>query len=376
MAKKDSIPIRIINPRRLRTWQIECERIPLGEPGDFKPSLALLPNGELVMVAFFQEQKEEGKIREWTTIFRSKDGGKTWSERKIIQDMIGREQWLTCTSDGTLFGTSHLLIRDINNKDGVVHSYLHRSTDGGETWERTKILLEEDLRCGEPLEKSTHTSRNIVELPDGTLLLGVSLVYSDVAYFWRSKDRGKTWDKSLRVKIKGYYNNADGFFCEDFTFRTDSGKLLHIIRVGPPSPMYPMNDGRITPSGDDHIDRMMMCESTDEGRSWSPLQDFGDYGMHYPRVLKLKDGRLLLTFTQRGIFYPIGLQAVLSYDEGRTWDFNSDRIIIEGKTPWGITSGGGFGNTVQLEDETLISCYSYRKEDNQTYLEVVRWRLP
>ena len=90
----------------------------------------------------------------------------------------------------------------------------------------------------------------------------------------------------------------------------------------------------------------------------------------------MTDGRLLMTFTQRSTFYPIGLQAIISHDDGETWDFDSDRIIIEGKTPWGMPSGGGFGNTVQLADGGLVSCCSYRAADNKTYVEVVRWRLP
>ena len=39
-------------------------------------------------------------------------------------------------------------------------------------------------------------------------------------------------------------------------------------------------------------------------------------------------------------------------------------------------SGGGFGNTVQLEDGNLVSVYSYRREDMKTYIEAVRWSLP
>ena len=84
-------------------------------------------------------------------------------------------------------------------------------------------------------------------------------------------------------------------------------------------------------------------------------------------TLREQDDRLLMTFTQRGVFYPIGLQAVLSYDDGQTLDFDSDRIIIEGKI-----SGAGFGNPVQLADGTLVSCYTYRADDNETYLETVR----
>lgn len=98
--------------------------------------------------------------------------------------------------------------------------------------------------------------------------------------------------------------------------------------------------------------------------------------MHYVRPLRLRDRRLLVTYTQRSTFYPLGLRAIISYDDGETWDFYHDRIIIEGKSPWGRPQGGGFGNTVQLTDSSLISCYSYRAADDSFQIETVRWTLP
>lgn len=368
-----SLPVRVNNLKRLG-WQLPAERYAIG-PG-YKPSLAVLPDGELVMVALFQEQ-HDGKLREWTGLWRSKDGGRTWSERERINDMIGREQWLTCTSGGTLFATCHLLEQDFNNEDGVTHSYIHRSTDRGQTWQRTRIA---DPEFGP--KPNTMCSRNVVERPDGTLMLGVGLNGQPgrVAYAWTSKDRGETWQSSSLVKLGRYqgrdYDNFDCFFTEDFTYLTQSGKLLHWIRCGPPSPMHPMNDGRPVPGGDDSIDRTMWCESTDGGLTWSDVRDFGEYGSMYPRVLRLRDGRLLMTYTQRSLVYPIGLRALLSYDDGATWDFDHDKIVIEGRTPWGSPQGGGFGNTLQLADGHLLSCYSYRALDGQTYLEVVHWQLP
>jgi hypothetical protein len=188
----------------------------------------------------------------------------------------------------------------------------------------------------------------------------------------KSHDGGATWDRSApHVTIGDYgnrpYHNFDAFFTEDFTFLTRAGKLLHFIRCGPPAQMYPLNDGRPTPTLDDSGDRTMRCESVDGGCTWTALRDHGDYGMMYPRVIRLADGRLLMTFTQRSLVYPIGMQAILSDDEGETWNFDHDRIIIVGKTPWG---------TLQLADGTLVSCYSYRASDNKTYVEAARWKLP
>ena len=49
--------------------------------------------------------------------------------------------------------------------------------------------------------------------------------------------------------------------------------------------------------------------------------------------------------------------------------------MLDTKTPKDKPSGGGFGPTVQLDDSTLVTSYSYRQADNKLRCEVVRWRL-
>src|SRR5207253_2720400 len=159
--------IAIVNPSLLSTDRIDCERIPLGEADDYKPCIAQLPNGELLVTAFHQHKKEAGKVLEQNLLFRSRDGGKTWSQPEKL-DLLGREPYLTGLRDGTLFMTGHLLADDVRNKYGYTHGYLHRSTDGGKTWESIRIESE----VIKP-KASNHTTRNVLQIGDGTLLLGV-----------------------------------------------------------------------------------------------------------------------------------------------------------------------------------------------------------
>lgn len=367
-ASYKTLPIRVNNPTTIGSWTLDAERIPIAE--GYKPYMALLPTGELLLVSLaFQASP----YREFTPSWRSFDGGKTWAGPVVFADVIGREQCLTCLSTGTLLMCGALLANDINNTLGFVHSYIHRSTDGGHSWQRQRIII-----ANEPEIKGSMASRNVVEMPDGSLLLGVSQNETSTAYLWKSTDDGQTWTQSNRVQIGNYrgspYDNFDGFFSEDFTYLNKQGKLLHFIRCGLPSPMFPMRDNRTVPSIDDGGDRTLRCESRDGGHSWDHLADYGDYGVHYPRVLRLRDGRLLMTLTQRSVFYPIGLQAIISSDDGETWNFD-ERIIIDGLTSWGSASGGGFGNTIQLPTDDLVSCYSYRTGD-KTMIEAVRWNLP
>ena len=130
----------------------------------------------------------------------------------------------------------------------------------------------------------------------------------------------------------------------------------------------------------DQGDRMMLWESHNNGASWQKHDShgtFGTYGEMYPRFLRLNDGRLLLTFTVRSNAtdgHTLGLRAIVSYDDGETWNFAHDRIVIDAQNVG--PSGGGFGSTIQLDDGTLISCYSYRGSDGKTHVEAARWRLP
>ena len=124
----------------------------------------------------------------------------------------------------------------------------------------------------------------------------------------------------------------------------------------------------------------MLWRSDDDGRTWRRHTDggrFGTYGEMYPRFLLLQDGRLLLTFTVRSNStdgFPLGLRALISPDDGQSWDFTHDRLVI-GDLNQGA-SGGGFGNTIQTRDGTLVSVHSYRGEEDQTHVEAVRWTAP
>lgn len=383
MTDPQSPPVLVLSPRTLPLWYLPARRIEVGDPGDYKPSLAGLPNGELVMSADHRKYTDEGRPDIHAAFWRSSDGGYTWSQREVSPVVVGAECCLSSTSDGTLYATTALSDNSLNNDTGMTHGRLYRSPDGGRSWSTLPIELTDEEWGDIDRSEPTHwagSSRNVVELADGTHLLGVCVYNTKVAYMWRSTDQGVTWKHSEAVTIPDYngkpYDNYDGFFVEDYTFAAASGKLLHWIRVGPPSPMHPMNDGRPVPSGHDNVDRTMLCESADEGMTWTNLRSFGDYGKLYPRTMRLRDGRMMVTYTQRALGAALGLRAVFSHDDGETWDFENDQIIIDAKTPPGMWSGGGFGSTVELDDGTMVSCYSYRDGKDVLHVEAARWRLP
>ena len=366
--------LMVRHPNRLPA-RISCERISLGEQGDYKPCIVGLSSGELLVVAFHGYQVEGGKLREDMILFRSGDGGKTWGERQVLS-LLGREPYFSLLEDGTLFITTHLLKQDVRNRLGYVHSYVHRSTDRGKTWTTLRISAA-DVPGAAP-KAWTHTSRNILELKDGSLILGVS-AGSSIDYLWRSRDQGKTWDKSLACSVQGFDVTKQGFpwHAETLFTQAPNGDILGIARCH--SSVLPPLVGREVPRGNDQVERMALFRSRDGGQTWTLEPEMGnDYGEMYQALLQLADGRLLLTFTVRALRPPLGVHAVLGKElpDGFQFDFDHDRIVIDQKTPVGKPSGGGFGPTVQLEDGTLVTSYSYPAADGQTRLEVARWRLP
>lgn len=362
--------VLIHNRHQLSAQPSPCHRIALGEPDDYKPCLARLPSGELLLTAFHQHKRDGNKVMEQTLLFRSKDGGKTWSQAEKL-DLLGREPYLTVLKDGTVFITGHLLADDVRNEWGYTCGFLHRSTDGGRTWQSTRIESEEIKP-----KASNHTTRNVLELADGTLLLGVDYDGGGGPYFvWRSTDGGQTWDKSQKCEPKDFKSQYGFFGGETWLWQARSGKVWALVRVD--SNELPIRDRPIQ-AGNDQADHFILFSSSDGAQTFDRIRDFGDYGEMYMSLLRLQDKRLLLTFTVRDLKPPLGVRAIIGTETegGFEFDFAHDRLQLDTKTPVGKYQGGGFGPTVQLEEGTLVTSYSYRGEDDKTHLEVVRWTAP
>ena len=378
-------PIVVENPRAIGTDRLAAERIPVGITNDYKPCVARMPDGELLLIGF-QAPVGRPLSHEYCFLYRSCDDGRTWSKRQDLE-FQGREPFVSVTRNGVLFAPTLVLAR-ARNTDGYDYCCLYRSDDGARTWQETKLPFDESLRSlrkdGQRPDKARiGTSRNVLELRDGTCVFGVASECG-ASRFWRSTDEGRTWDNSIACTYHGGPDvGAYGgpMHNEAFLYEAPNGDILSIKRVD--QELYPPIEGTDVPHGaTDQYHRMVLYRSADGGASWS-FEEFGSwYGEMYPSVLTLQDGRLLLTFTQRTSVPPnkppLGLRAAIGEQtpDGFRFDFKHDRIVLSARTPANLTSGGGFGPTVQLDGGTLVSSYSYRTADDQLHCEVVRWKLP
>ena len=103
--------------------------------GDYKPWVAQLSNGELLIIAFAPSPghsggsvppNPKGTTEEHAVLWRSSDGGLSWGPRTFRNDLNGREWSLNVLADGTILAPNALLSAD-RNFNGT-YAWLHRST--------------------------------------------------------------------------------------------------------------------------------------------------------------------------------------------------------------------------------------------------------
>lgn len=166
-------------------------------------------------------------------------------------------------------------------------------------------------------------------LPDGTLMGCVQGRQTanekyDSSYAMRSTDGGRTW--SLSVIARGTDTIT---FSKSFLFRKQDGRILAMIRAG---------------AGNSN---MYLSVSADGGATWSPIERTGIWG--FPaHIIRLRSGALLCAYAHRR--HPQGYRAVLSHDDGETWDLENEKILRDE-----AVGSVGYPMTVQLADGTLFT---------------------
>ena len=215
----------IIARRGMGGAPMAVKRTALGIPNDYKPWIAQLPNGHLLVVAFcFGPVEGVDGYMERAVFWWSSNGGESWTPRQERRDVHGREFSLNVLHDGTLLMPCHLLAHDVSNEAKHTLSKLFRSTDLGHTWSEIRIGPK-----GFPPGANTATDWTTVEYqdkqnPDRWITrFGVSMQHGEekagsVVRFWKSVDSGATWDRTLQPDTDGWAD-VDGFFSQSTTYR-------------------------------------------------------------------------------------------------------------------------------------------------------------
>lgn len=349
------------------------------QPGRYVgwPTIARAAGGELI-IAFSGDREAHVCPFGKTQIVRSRDGGKTWSKAITINDcpIDDRDCGALVTRKGTIIVTwfTSLAFEQYTNlrkkregpwKDFIAKitdadrkkwhgNWLLRSTDGGKTW-------------GKPVDTIVTAPHGCIELADGRLLyLGIhykkrpgrserevsGALDKQRILACESRDDGKTWAAIGYVPVpKGV---SSGGFHEPHVVETTDGKLIGMIRHhGQPA------------------DQMLwQTESTDGGKTWTETRPTKIWGLP-PHLLRLRDGRLLLTYGHRR--RPYGQRAIISRDGGKTWPLGKI-IAIRDDAPNGDL---GYPASIQMDDDTILTIYyQIDKPGEKTCLMGTVWKLP
>jgi hypothetical protein len=269
---------------------------------------------------------------------------------------------------------------------------LARTVDGGNTWtiEAPKSLLppEQGGAAVQPLREPMDFTA-----PGFAMTVRFTNVNTGPSYLWFTYDKGKTWHGAYEFPMFGQLGIAartdyiirgrrealvfvtaskkNGREGRPLCVRTTDGGLTWAIRgwIGEePEGFSIMPSSVRLPNGniltavrvkkDQKTDWIELYESTDDGVNWKllskPVAFTGGFSGNPPNLLRLKDGRLCITYGYRGA--PYGIRAVMSSDAGRSW--GKDIILRQDGAAWDV----GYTRSVQRPDGRIVTLYYFPEE--------------
>jgi hypothetical protein len=216
--------------------------------------------------------------------------------------------------------------------------WMIRSTDGGITWSGRYPTI-------------VNSPHGPIQLSDGRLLYAGKELWTNEKRIGvcESTDDGQTWKWLAEIPTRP--SDSKVAYHELHAVETADNRLIAHIR----------NENK-TDYGE-----TLQSESTDGGKTWSVPHTIGVWGL--PSFLtRLRDGRLLMSYGHRRA--PLGNQARISQDHGRTW---SEPLIVSGD---GAKGDLGYPSTVELADGSLLTIwYEQLSESKQAVLRQARWKM-
>ena len=215
----------------------------------------------------------------------------------------------------------HTVWREMDSVN--IDNFYQISRDGGATWsgEIPLKLNVDDMALYCPYGR-------IISDADGVMYMcvyGVKKNNDNVTFLMRSYDGGETWGDESGFPMN--FNETSYVF-------TKNGTMIAAAR---------------------HLDSALyVARSTDKGRTWSEPERVTRPGEHPADIIELASGKILMTYGRR--IRPMGCGALVSYDDGVTWDHDHE-ILLAGD---GIQNGDlGYPSTVQLDDGSINTALYY-----------------
>jgi hypothetical protein len=232
-------------------------------------------------------------------------------------------------------------------RDAVLPLWVCRSKDGGRTWTQHKQF--------------TAAEKGYTEfVPFGPINLGADGALHVSCYAGELLDPKKTKVSYPHPGYRSWHLRSD-----------DDGRSWRVVSVigarHNETTLFHLGGSNWLAAARDKA--VELFRSTDNGQTWSGPHQVTEVREYNAHLLRLKDGRLLLSYGNR-VEGQRGVLAKLSPDEGRTWS-SPIRLVRTG-------SDNGYPSSVQRADGKIVTAYYAKSVENHDryHMGVAIWAAP
>jgi hypothetical protein len=272
-------------------------------------------------------------------------------------------------------------------KSGWIKGRRYFSNDYGRTWEEPIVDPPVSNGAGiggegNPLvERGEDGKIHIAEI--GYNLGGPDRKYDvrkpEHGFFRWSHDGGRTWTDEVNPKNWYWDDSHNGKtwtrgISEGSVVRAKNGWLVASLRTGIPARGV---DGPHT----DQLEGTGISISKDNGKTWSKINFLYKTGRMHGHLLRMPNDDLVLTVTVRAdveqgmlLSYRRGFEAIVSRDNGVTWDLDRKYILDEWEFYTALTPGAGQAGhlcSALLDNGSILSIHNNYLTMGIT---LVRWK--
>lgn len=307
------------------------------------PNLTELPDESIVASIF--NQPGHGSLPGDVDCWATTDGGKTWQLRgtaaprdNATSNRMNVAAGLATDGDMVVIASGYGEIgADKPFSERVLVAKVYRSWDGARSW-----IVTSDLPMA-PDGAHLIPFGDITVANDGSMRVLCYTAWKTWAtYMLTSRDEGRSWAEPVKIG-EGVNEGAP--------LHLGEGKWIAVIRTVSPA------DCRLYTSDDD-------------GATWTDRGPVTEASQHPAHLLKLKDGRVLMTYGNRRQERP-GVEAKFSSDGGLTW---TDPLRIQELPMVDL----GYPASLELADGRVLTAYYAHSGPGYDgyHMGAVVWKLP
>lgn len=339
------------------------------------PSAARLKDGRIAVAASGFRLSHICPFGKTVIAYSSDEGEKYTLPAPVIDTVLDDR-------DGAVlaFGDSGVLVASFNNTVDFQRAHVGRWADrqyrleylgllGGEEEEKYlgsvyRISLDNGITFGE-LRKSPITSpHGPLECRDGRIIwVGRTFSPNDAM---TEGDCVKAYSLDVSSGQMSYLGRIDDIIyegekllsCEPYAIELEDGTLLCHIRA-----QRPASEGK------GQVFTIYQSVSSDGGRSWSaPKRILSECGGAPSHIMRHSSGALISTYGYR--YEPYGIKAMISFDNGKSWQTDIELYTN------GVNGDLGYPSCVELSDGSIITVfYCHESPESPAVIMQQRWRL-